>query len=292
MLQTFLIGLREGLEAALIVAILIGYLKRTGQRFAVRRLWLGIVIAVAISLAFGALLTFGPSTLTFEAQEIIGGTLSIVAVGFVTWMIFWMASASRGLKRELESRADVALRGSAVGLILLGAFAVGREGLETALFLWAATRANGGAGGIFAPTLAALAGILVSIALAWLITRGLLKLNLSTFFRWTGGFLVLIAAGVLAYGFHDLQEAGVLPGLNSLAFDVSEQIPPTSWYGVLLKGVFNFSPATTWLEFGVWWAYVLTIMPLFIARSRSARRKPTTPPVSSSASVASTSASA
>lgn len=292
MLQTFLIGLREGLEAALIVAILIGYLKRTGQRFAVRRLWLGIVIAVAISLAFGALLTFGPSTLTFEAQEIIGGTLSIVAVGFVTRMIFWMASASRGLKRELESRADVALRGSAVGLILLGAFAVGREGLETALFLWAATRANGGAGGIFAPTLAALAGILVSIALAWLITRGLLKLNLSTFFRWTGGFLVLIAAGVLAYGFHDLQEAGVLPGLNSLAFDVSEQIPPTSWYGVLLKGVFNFSPATTWLEFGVWWAYVLTVVPLFIARSRSARRKPTTPPVSSSASVAGTSASA
>ncbi|GAA4692808.1 FTR1 family protein [Kocuria gwangalliensis] len=292
MLQTFLIGLREGLEAALIVAILIGYLKRTGQRFAVRRLWIGIAVAVAISLAFGALLTFGPSTLTFEAQEIIGGTLSIVAVGFVTWMIFWMASASRGLKRELESRADVALRGSAVGLILLGAFAVGREGLETALFLWAATRATGEAGGIFAPTLAALAGILVSIALAWLITRGLLKLNLSTFFRWTGGFLVLIAAGVLAYGFHDLQEAGVLPGLNSLAFDVSEQIPPTSWYGVLLKGVFNFSPATTWLEFGVWWAYVLTVMPLFITRSRSARRKPTPPPVSSSASVASTSASA
>ena len=143
MFQTFLIGLREGLEAALIVAILIGYLKRTGQRFAVRRLLLGIVIAVAISLAFGALLTFGPSTLTFEAQEIIGGTLSIVAVGFVTWMIFWMASASRGLKRELESRADVALRGSAVGLILLGAFAVGREGLETALFLWAAVQAAG-----------------------------------------------------------------------------------------------------------------------------------------------------
>ncbi|MBD2764912.1 FTR1 family protein [Kocuria sp. cx-455] len=292
MFQTFLIGLREGLEAALIVAILIGYLKRTGQRFAVRRLWIGISVAVAISLAFGALLTFGPSTLTFEAQEIIGGTLSIVAVGFVTWMIFWMASASRGLKRELESRADVALQGSAVGVILLGAFAVGREGLETALFLWAATRATGGAEGIFAPALAALAGILVSIALAWLITRGLLRLNLATFFRWTGGFLVIIAAGVLAYGFHDLQEAGVLPGLNSLAFDVSEQIPPTSWYGVLLKGVFNFSPATTWLEFGVWWAYVLTVMPLFIARSRTARRRPTTPPVPSSASATSTSTSA
>lgn len=292
MLSNYLIGLREGLEAALVVSILVAYLVKTGRTNLLPRIWAGVGIAVLVSLAFGAALTFGPRGLTFEAQEFIGGTLSIVAVGFVTWMIFWMASASRGLKRELESRADVALQGSAVGLILLGAFAVGREGLETALFLWAATRANGGAGGIFAPALAALAGILVSIALAWLITRGLLKLNLSTFFRWTGGFLVLIAAGVLAYGFHDLQEAGVLPGLNSLAFDVSEQIPPSSWYGVLLKGVFNFSPATTWLEFGVWWAYVLTVMPLFIARSRSARRTPMSPPVPSSASVASTSASA
>lgn len=275
MFQTFLIGLREGLEAALVAAILIGYLKRTGQRRAVRTLWIGIATAVAVSLAFGAVLTFGPSTLTFEAQEVLGGTLSIIAVGFVTWMVFWMAGASRGLKRELESKADLASQGSAVGLILLGAFAVGREGLETALFLWAATRATGGA--MMAPVLAAVGGILVAIALAWLITGGLLKLNLSTFFRWTGALLVIVAAGVLAYGFHDLQEAGVLPGLHSLAFDVSRQIPPTSWYGTLLKGVFNFSPATTWLEFTMWWAYVLTVMPLFVLRSRARPRKATSP---------------
>lgn len=277
MFQTFLIGLREGLEAALIVAILIGYLHKAGQRRAARTMWLGITAAIVVSLVFGAVLTFGPSTLTFEAQEILGGSLSIIAVGFVTWMIFWMAGASRGLKRELESRADVALKGSTVGLVLLGALAVGREGLETALFLWAATRATGGADGMLAPTLAALGGILVAVAIAWLIARGLLKLNLATFFRWTGGFLVIVAAGVLAYGFHDLQEAGVLPGLQSLAFDVSAQVPPTSWYGVLLKGIFNFSPATTWLEFTVWWVYVLAVLPLFVLRSRSAK-KPTTPP--------------
>ena len=272
MFQTFLIGLREGLEAALIVAILIGYLNKAGRRRAARTVWLGVAVAVVVSLAFGAVLTFGPSTLTFEAQEILGGSLSIVAVGFVTWMIFWMAGASRGLKRELETRADVALKGSALGLALLGALAVGREGLETALFLWAATRATGGADGMLAPTLAALGGILVAVAIAWLITRGLLKLNLATFFRWTGGFLVIVAAGVLAYGFHDLQEAGVLPGLHALAFDVSAQVPPSSWYGVVLKGIFNFSPATTWLEFTVWWAYVLAVLPLFVLRSRSPKK--------------------
>nr|WP_314315262.1 iron uptake transporter permease EfeU [Kocuria rhizophila] len=276
MFQTFLIGLREGLEAALIVAILISYLHRVGRRAALRPLWLGVTAAVAVSLAFGAVLTFGPSTLTFEAQELIGGSLSILAVGFVTWMIFWMAAASRNMKHELESRAAVAVEGSAVGIAVLGALAVGREGLETALFLWAATRATGGAGGMLGPTLAAVLGILVAVLIAWAITRGLLRLNLSTFFRWTGGFLVVIAAGVLAYGFHDLQEAGVLPGLHSLAFDVSAAIPPTSWYGVLLKGVFNFSPATTWLEFGVWWAYVLVVMPLFVVRSRGGRTRPAT----------------
>lgn len=276
MFQTFLIGLREGLEAALIVAILISYLHRVGRRAALRPLWLGVAAAVEVSLAFGAVLTFGPSTLTFEAQELIGGSLSILAVGFVTWMIFWMAAASRNMKHELESRAAVAVEGSAVGIAVLGALAVGREGLETALFLWAATRATGGAGGMLGPTLAAVLGILVAVLIAWAITRGLLRLNLSTFFRWTGGFLVVIAAGVLAYGFHDLQEAGVLPGLHSLAFDVSAAIPPTSWYGVLLKGVFNFSPATTWLEFGVWWAYVLVVMPLFVVRSRGGRTRPAT----------------
>jgi len=197
-------------------------------------------------------------------------------VGFVTWMIFWMAAASRNMKHELESRAAVAVECSAVGIAVLGALAAGREGLETALFLWAATRATGGAGGMLGPTLAAVLGILVAVLIAWAITRGLLRLNLSTFFRWTGGFLVVIAAGVLAYGFHDLQEAGVLPGLHSLAFDVSAAIPPTSWYGVLLKGVFNFSPATTWLEFGVWWAYVLVVMPLFVVRSRGGRTRPAT----------------
>lgn len=270
MFQTFLIGLREGLEAALIVSILIGYLLRIGRLREVRAMWLGISVAVLVSLGFGALLTFGPSTLTFEAQEFIGGSLSIIAVGFVTWMIFWMARTSKNLSGELRSATDRALEGPTIGLVILGAFSVGREGLETALFLWAATRAN--AGGEFpawALTASAVVGILVAIVLAWLITKGLLKLNLSTFFKYSGAFLIIVAAGVLAYGFHDLQEAGIIPGLHALAFDFSQIIPPTSWYGVLLKGIFNFSPATTWVEFIVWWLYVIIVGIIFARAVRT-----------------------
>lgn len=273
MFQTFLIGLREGLEAALIVSILIGYLGKIGRTREVRAMWWGIAAAILVSLGFGALLTFGPSTLTFEAQEFIGGTLSIIAVGFVTWMIFWMARTAKSLGGELRAAADKALDGPVIGLVILGAFSVGREGLETALFLWAATRANAtGTTSALGLTAAAIAGIAIAVVLAWLIAKGLLRLNLSAFFRYSGAFLILIAAGVLAYGFHDLQEAGVVPGLHALAFDVSAAVPPTSWYGVLLKGIFNFSPATTWVEFTVWWLYVIVVGALFI---RSLRASPT-----------------
>lgn len=272
MLQNFLIGLREGLEAALIVGILIGYLRRIENTRAIRLMWIGIALAIVASVLFGAALTFGPSTLTFEAQEALGGSLSIVAVGFVTWMVFWMAATARNLKGSLEGDLQRALEGSAWGLILVGALSVGREGLETTLFLWAATRsATSGASAAGTAVAAALLGIGVAILLAWLITRGLIRINLGKFFTITGGFLIIIAAGVLAYGIHDLQEAGILPGLHALAFDVSHIIPPTSWYGTLLKGIFNFSPATTWLEALAWCAYVGIVMPVFISRVRPKR---------------------
>lgn len=272
MFQNFLIGLREGLEAGLVVSILLACLYRSGRAAQVPRVWLGVGVAVLVSLAFGALLTFGPQGLTFEAQEAIGGSLSIVAVGFVTWMIFWMAGHARELTGELRDKVDRAVMGSAVSLVLLAALAVGREGLETALFIWAASRTAGTGP---QPLLAALAGIAVAVLLSWLIARGALRLNLSRFFTVTGALLVLVAGGVLAYGVHDLQEAGMLPGLHALAFDVSAQIPPTSLTGTLLKGVLNFSPATTWLEASAWVLYVLPVMYLFLRRLRARRARPT-----------------
>ncbi|MCA4132970.1 iron uptake transporter permease EfeU [Arthrobacter sp. M4] len=271
MTANFLIGLREGLEATLIVVLLMAYLTKSGRRGLLPRLWAGVGIAVAVSAAFGALLTFGPQGLTFEAQEAIGGGLSILAVCLVTWMVFWMARTARTLGSELRSRVDGVADGAAWGLILVAALAVGREGLETALFLWAAAQASGESS---TPLVGALLGLVVAAGLGYLLHRGVLKVNLSRFFTWTGAALVVIAGGVLAYGVHDLQEAGILPGLHSLAFDVSAAVPPSSWYGTLLKGTLNFSPATTWLEAAAWILYVIPVMFFYL---KTTVRPPATP---------------
>ena len=276
MLANYLIGLREGLEASLVVVILIAYLVRSGRRHLLPRIWVGVASAVVVSLGFGALLTWGPRRLTFQAQEAIGGTLSIIAVGFVTWMVFWMANHARGLSTELRGKIDAAAGAGAASLVLVAFLAVGREGLETALFLWAATQAAAGtAGSSVMPLVGALLGILTAVALGYAFHRGVLKINLSKFFTWTGVILIVIAGGVLAYGVHDLQEAAILPGLNNLAFDVTAAIPPTSWYGTLLKGIFNFSPATTWLEATVWVLYVVPTLVVFLRHTRN----PSTSPV-------------
>lgn len=265
MFANFLIGLREGLEASLVVGILVAYLVKTDRRELLPKVWTGVAVAVAVSLAAGAALTFGPRGLSFEAQEAIGGVLSIVAVGFVTWMIFWMARTSRQLKGALEGRMDTAIVAGGGSLVVLAALAVGREGLETALFLWAAAKATGSSS---QPLIGGALGLALAIVLGILIYRGAVRMDLGKFFRWTGVLLVFVAAGVLAYGIHDLQEAGILPWANSIAFDVSTAIPPSSWYGTLLKGTFNFSPTTTWLQLVAWVAYAVPVLTLFILTVR------------------------
>ncbi|MGN8129128.1 iron uptake transporter permease EfeU [Paenarthrobacter sp. 22069] len=271
MTANFLIGLREGLEATLVVVLLMAYLAKTDRRHLIPRLWVGVAAAVAVSVAFGALLTFGPKGLTFEAQEAIGGTLSVAAVGLVTWMVFWMARTARTLGSDLKSRVDKSAGGAGWGLALVAAIAVGREGLETALFLWAAAKATGES---TQPLIGALLGLAAAAAFGYLLHRGVLKVNLSRFFTWTGAALIVIAGGVLSYGIHDLQEARILPGLHTLAFDISGAVPPSSWYGTLLKGTLNFSPATTWLEAGAWLLYVLPVLFLYLRTNRKAPSRP------------------
>ena len=273
MLANYLIGLREGLEATLVVSILIAYLVKTDNRSRLRAVWIGVLVAVALSLAFGAVLTFTSSNLSFEAQERFGGTLSIIAVAFVTWMVFWMRRTARFLKRELEGRMEAALAMGSLALGLTAFLAVGREGLETSLFIWAAAQA---AGSGWTPIVGATLGIASAILLGWLLYRRAITINLAKFFTWTGAGLIIVAGGVFAYGIHDLQEAGTLPGLNNLAFDVSGAVPPDSWYGTLLKGVFNFSPQTTWLEAIAWLCYVIPVMFLFFRPARTPAAPPTT----------------
>ncbi|TKA10233.1 iron uptake transporter permease EfeU [Actinacidiphila oryziradicis] len=273
MIGNYLIGLREGLEASLVVCILIAYLVKSGRKEKLPPVWAGVGLAVALSLAFGAALQYGSSTLTFEAQEALGGSLSIISVGLVTWMVFWMRRTARHLKAELHGKLDAALALGTGALVATAFLAVGREGLETSLFIWTAVQATDDG---VRPLVGAALGLLTAVLLGWLFYRGALRINLAKFFTWTGAMLVVVAAGVLAYGVHDLQEAGWVPGLGSRAFDISTTIPPDSWYGTLLKGVFNFQPDPTWLQVTVWVLYLVPTMFLFLAPGRVAA--PTTTP--------------
>lgn len=265
-----LIGLREGLEAGLVVSILVAFLVRSGRTAALRWVWAGVGVAVVLSVLAGALLTYGTAQLSFTAQEAFGGFASIVAVAFVTGMVFWMRSAARTIAAELRGQLTTALRLGPLAVAGVAFLAVAREGLETAIFFYAAAQSAGV--GTARPLVGFLLGIAVSVVLAYAIYRGTVRLDLSRFFRVTGVLLVLVAAGILAYGVHDLQEAGIVPGLTTLAFDVSGAVPPDSWYGTLLKGIFNFSPRTTVAEAVVWVAYVAVVLPLFLAPARRAPR--------------------
>lgn len=273
MFANFLIGLREGLEAALVVGILVAYVTKIGRRDRLGAVWAGVALAVVLSLAVGGILTFTSRSLGFKAQETFGGVMSLVAVGFVTWMVFWMRRQSRFLKSELQGKVDDALTNGTAALALMAFLAVGREGLETALFLWPALQSAGSGA---SPGIGAVGGLLTAVVLGYLVYRRSVHLDLAKFFRVTGAALIVVAAGVLAYGIHDLQEASLLPGLGSIAFDVSRQIPPSSWYGALLKGIFNLSPETTWLQAIAYVAYAVPTAVLFF--------RPTSPPVAKAAS--------
>ena len=276
MLANFLIGLREGLEAGLIVGILVAYLNKLDRRDILPRLLLGIAAAIILSLGVGAILTFGPYGLSFQAQEILGGGLSILAVALVTWMIFWMAGNARSLRSELQSKLDAAIAGTGMGIVVVGFVSVAREGVETALFVWASVNSSSNA---VVGTLSAVVGILAASVVAYLIYRGLVRINFARFFAWTGSFLIIVAAGVLSYGIGDLQEASVIPGWGQAAYSLSSLISPTSWYGALLGGIFNFTPEPTWAQVLGWAGYVIVVGLLFarVIRANAATPRPAAP---------------
>ncbi|GAA4543442.1 iron uptake transporter permease EfeU [Amycolatopsis samaneae] len=265
-----LIGLREGLEAALVVSILVAFLVKTDRRAALRWVWPGIGAAVLLSVAVGAILTYTTAQLSFEHQELLGGSLSIVAVVFVTAMIFWMRKASRSIAAELRGRMDEALKVGPLAVLVLSFLAVGREGLETAVFFYSAVQTA--QSDTVQPLIGFAIGIAAAIVLAYLLYRGAVRFDLGKFFLITGVLLVFVAAGVLGYGLHDLQEAGFLPGIGTLAFDASNALPETSWYGALLKGIFNYSQQTTVLQAVAWAAYVVIVLPLFLRPVKAGKK--------------------
>lgn len=261
MFANLLIGLREGLEAALIIGILGAYLIKIDRRDVLPKMWAGVGIAALISTIVGILLGTGVAQLEGPPEEIFAGSLSFLAVALVTWMVFWMAKTARNLKGHLESDVEKSLAGNGWGIMLVAFLAVGREGIETALFIWATATATGEK---ILPTLGAILGLAIAALLGWLIFKGMLSLNLKKFFTWSGAFLIIVAAGVLSYGIHEWQEAGLLPGDENKAFNVSTAIPADSWYGVLLKGTIGFTPEMSWLQVAGWVLYVAITLTLFL----------------------------
>jgi high-affinity iron transporter len=270
MFANYLIGLREGLEAALIVTILLTYLYKTDRKSAVRYVWIGVIAAASLSAAVAGFFTLSPYYLTFKQKEILGGTLSIITVSLVTWMIFWLATHARGLKNELHKSIDTALSISPISLILFSFLAVGREGIETGLFVWSAILSTGSSS---TPIIGAVLGIISASLMGYLLFKGTLHLNLSKFFFYTGMGLIVIAAGVLAYGIHDLQESGIIPGLNDIAFDISGTVDMDAWYGALLKGTINFNATPSVVEFLTWTAYLAVTLSIYIKKSRFVKTK-------------------
>jgi high-affinity iron transporter len=260
MFANYLIGLREGFEAALIVAILIAYLVRTNNSHAVGRVWIGVTAAIGISLGLGFVLIFVDESLSERAAEAFAGITSLLAVALITWMIFWMASHARHIKAHLHGEVDKALKTSAAAVALVAFLAVIREGLETALFLYAGIQSSGEK---TAPLLGAVLGLATSVVLGVLMYRGAVKLNLGALFKWTGAALVIVAGGVLRYGVHEFQELGWFPGEDNGAIDFSSTIAPDSVVGTLIKGLVNLTPTMSWLEVVIWLSYVVPTLILF-----------------------------
>ncbi|OIK04831.1 iron uptake transporter permease EfeU [Streptomyces monashensis] len=268
---SFLIGLREGLEAGLIVSILVATLVRAEARSRLPQVWTGVLAAVAVAMSFGAVLTFTAASMPQTAQEAFGGTLSVIAVAFVTAMVFWMRRSARSLSGELKEKVTGALAMGSGVLILTSFLAVGREGLETALFLWTTAQAAGESAG---PLAGAGIGLVLATILCWGLYRRVLKINLTKFFTATGAVLIVIAAGVLGYGLRDLQEGGVLPGKTAYAVDLGSSVDAGSWYSTLVQGVLNLTPTMTWLQVVAYVGYLAVVMTLFVRGVRGTTPKP------------------
>ena len=259
-----LIGLREGLEAGIIVMVLIAFLVKSDRRDALKWVWLGVGAAVLMTVGVFLTIQYGAYTVTGLAAEAIAGVASLVAVVIVTSMVLWMRKASASMSGELRAGMSKALDTGAFAVFMLAFLAVGREGVETALFMVGFAEAE-----TSWPLLGLLIGVLAAAAIAWGMYAGAVRINLAKFFSYTGAFLILVAAGVLSYGIGALQTVGWLPGLDSKAFDVSAGFNWSAWYGEIIQGVFNITPTPTVLQLICWLTYIVVVLALFL--------RPTTP---------------
>lgn len=272
MLASFLIMLREGIEAALIVGIIASYLARTGRSEWLPTIWVGVLLAAALSLFVGAAVLAIGSEFPQKTQELFEAIVGMAAVVILISMVFWMRKAARSIKSEMEHELDAAFadqRGPTWALICMSFFAVAREGLEAVFFLLAIFQQSPGPG---AP-IGALLGLACAALIGYGIFRGGLKLNLRRFFLWTGVFIIFVAAGLAATVLRNLHEAGIWNHLQQPAWDMSHALPLSSITGTLLGGMFGYHDTPAVGEVIVW-AVVLIVTLYFFLRPHGAAPTP------------------
>jgi high-affinity iron transporter len=261
----FVIALREGIEAALIVSIVLAYLKQLGRSDLSHLVWWGTGLAVALSAILGTIIFSVGAEFEGTAEEVFEGLVTLTAVGVLTWMIFWMRRQGARIKSELQEKVDTALVAGGVALAALAFFAVLREGVETALFLFAAAEGTAvEGGGVGAQLIGAALGLLVAVVLGVLLYRGGIRMNLRSFFKVTGVILIVVAAGLFAYSVHELQEAGWFPFLEAPAFDLSTTLPDDEGVGAVLRGLLGYNADPGVLEVVAWAAYLVVVGTLYL----------------------------
>ncbi|MBI4261841.1 MAG: FTR1 family protein [Actinobacteria bacterium] len=254
----FLITLREGIEAALVISILLAYLRQLGRTDRSHLVWWGTGVAVAVSLGVGAIIFAAAGGFEGRAEEAFEGLVSLFAVVVLTWMIFWMRRQAARIRSELQEKVDSALVAGGFALASLAFFVVLREGVETALFMFSTVKATaGGAGGTWGQVAGALLGLGTAVVLGYLLYRGGVRLNIRTFFRVTGGLILVVAAGLFAFSVHELQEAGFLPFLEQHAFDIKATLSDEGGLGAILRALIGYNDNPSVLELLSWVAYVL-----------------------------------
>ncbi len=254
MLSSFLITLREGLEAALIIGIILVYLARTDNRQAFKSVWLGVLLAVLVSLIAGVLIFFLAGEFTGRAEEIFEGIAMFVAAGVLTWMIFWMRKQAIDIKAHLQAQIQsMLIRGSSLGLVIIAFVVVVREGIETVLFLFAATRA---AESPLLFTVGGFLGLAIAIVIGYSIYKGTSRLNLRTFFNVTSIVLIFFAAGLLAHGIHEFIEAGIIPPLVDPVWDINHILSEKSTFGLFLKAILGYNGNPSLVEVVAYFGYL------------------------------------
>ncbi|MCT7373143.1 iron uptake transporter permease EfeU [Mycolicibacterium llatzerense] len=256
---SLLIGLREGLETAIVVTILIAFLVKSDRRDALKWVWLGVAGAIAMTIGVFLTIQLSENTISGLAAEAIAGVASLVAVIIVTTMVLWMRKAAATISGDLRGDMTRALETGGWAVATLAFLAVGREGVETALFMVGYASAS-----TAWPLAGLLIGLLIAVAFAYGMYAGAVRINLAKFFKYTGAFLVVVAAGILSYAIHAMQTVGWLPGLGARAFDLTGVFNWSSWYGQAIQGIFNISPTPSVLQFVCWLAYLLVVLTLFL----------------------------